>query len=360
MSTQDGSGIRFDICNEQQNFRLLELPPSLLELINANQPPNLFLKSSAPIVANGPAQASSNAVLCTDDRTYQVRQVHSSNSVFILQPSEASRLAEDDSIPSSSLLAIAQCTATLELIPTSPSGIAFLRQALPLYKGPQTNAMKMSKSVMVSTSMEKMEKMGKQAMLENAPLPSNEFDKAWKEMCAFEFEGQAWLPTALELISVWESILSAATVRSVDLGENFVIATLRRVVEEDGHEGVLFDTVINRLRSDDEDLMDGCALFSRFQSVPWVGIVLLESLRSSTDEIFSTDFLHNWQNQLPENWRKHATIDMLRSKCTRSSSGKLVFSDGPGENAEISSSTPANTSGNASRKWHEKFRNARR
>ena len=219
---------------------------------------SLFLKSSAPIVANGPAQASSNAVLCTDDRTYQVRQVHSSNSVFILQPSEASRLAEDDSIPSSSLLAIAQCTATLELIPTSPSGIAFLRQALPLYKGPQTNAMKMSKSVMVSTSMEKMEKMGKQAMLENAPLPSNEFDKAWKEMCAFEFEGQAWLPTALELISVWESILSAATVRSVDLGENFVIATLRRVVEEDGHEGVLFDTVINRLRSDDEDLMDGC------------------------------------------------------------------------------------------------------
>lgn len=35
MSTQDGSSIPFEICNEQQNFRLLELPPSLLELITS-------------------------------------------------------------------------------------------------------------------------------------------------------------------------------------------------------------------------------------------------------------------------------------------------------------------------------------
>lgn len=36
MSTQDGaSGIPFEICNEQQNLRLLELPPSLLELITS-------------------------------------------------------------------------------------------------------------------------------------------------------------------------------------------------------------------------------------------------------------------------------------------------------------------------------------
>ena len=33
MSTQDDSGIPFEICNDQQQLRLLELPPSLLELI---------------------------------------------------------------------------------------------------------------------------------------------------------------------------------------------------------------------------------------------------------------------------------------------------------------------------------------
>ena len=43
MSTQDDSGISFEISNEQQNFRLLELPPSLLALIVSQDPPKYVL-----------------------------------------------------------------------------------------------------------------------------------------------------------------------------------------------------------------------------------------------------------------------------------------------------------------------------
>lgn len=43
MSTQDDSGISFEISNEQQNFRLLELPPSLLALIISKDPPKYVL-----------------------------------------------------------------------------------------------------------------------------------------------------------------------------------------------------------------------------------------------------------------------------------------------------------------------------
>ena len=39
MSTQDDSGTSFEISNEQQNFRLLELPPSLLALLASKHPP---------------------------------------------------------------------------------------------------------------------------------------------------------------------------------------------------------------------------------------------------------------------------------------------------------------------------------
>ena len=39
MSTQDDLGIPFEISNEQQNFRLLELPPSLLTLLLSKDPP---------------------------------------------------------------------------------------------------------------------------------------------------------------------------------------------------------------------------------------------------------------------------------------------------------------------------------
>ena len=37
MSTQDESGIPFEICKDQQQLRLLELPPSLLELITSKR-----------------------------------------------------------------------------------------------------------------------------------------------------------------------------------------------------------------------------------------------------------------------------------------------------------------------------------
>lgn len=38
MSTQDSYGIPFDICHDQQVFRLLELPPALLDMITSSQP----------------------------------------------------------------------------------------------------------------------------------------------------------------------------------------------------------------------------------------------------------------------------------------------------------------------------------
>ncbi len=161
MSTQDDSGILFEISNEQQNFRLLELPPTLLSLIASKDPPkyvlilnvcdlqdadmpeSLCLKSAESPNANDQSkQPGLSAVLCTDDHTFQLRQVQSSNSVFVLQPSESHR--DDNKFPASSLLAIAQCTSTLELVP-SDSAASFasvsrlLKTSLTPYNGTDTD-----------------------------------------------------------------------------------------------------------------------------------------------------------------------------------------------------------------------------
>ena len=103
---------------------------------------SLWLKSAESPNAHNSEQPIPSAVLCTDDRTYQLRQVQSSNSVFILQPSESSR--GNDSIPSQSLLAIAQCTSTLELIPSDTAASfalasQLLRKTLRSYKGADTD-----------------------------------------------------------------------------------------------------------------------------------------------------------------------------------------------------------------------------
>ncbi len=163
MSTQEDLGISFEISNEQQNLRLLELPPSLLALIASKDPPkyvlilnvreiqneysadmseSLWLKSAEDPSAHTSNQPGPSAVLCTNDHTYQLRQVQSSNSVFVLQPSESRRGGNE--IPAPSLSAIAQCTATLELIP-SDAATSFLmtsrllKKSLPPYKGIDTD-----------------------------------------------------------------------------------------------------------------------------------------------------------------------------------------------------------------------------
>ena len=104
---------------------------------------SLWLKSAESASANVDSnQPSPSAVLCTNDHTYQLRQVQSSNSVFILQPSE-SRCGGNE-IPAPSLSAIAQCTATLELIPSdTATSLAMvsriLKKSLPPYKGIDTD-----------------------------------------------------------------------------------------------------------------------------------------------------------------------------------------------------------------------------
>ena len=164
MATQDDSGIPLEISNQQQNLRLLELPPSLLTLLVSKDPPkyvpaliiyvfqcepfadtseSLWLKSAEYPSADVDFKLSRpNAVLCTDDSTYQLRQVQSSNSILILQPSE--NCSSDNEIFSPGLSAIAQCTATLELIPSDTAASValisrLLRQSLPLYTGIDTD-----------------------------------------------------------------------------------------------------------------------------------------------------------------------------------------------------------------------------
>ena len=44
----------------------------------------------------------------------------------------------------------------------------------------------------------------------------------------------------------------------------------------------------------------------------WVGGVLLETQSFSNSGIVESDFLHAWQNELPEMWRKYAAIDALK------------------------------------------------
>ena len=173
--------------------------------------------------------------------------MQSSNSVFVLQPSQSNRDDDDDIRHGVSMSAIAKCGVILELVPSAPSMVDFLKHLLPIYTGHE-DIPSLGPSALIS----------KDALLEDAPCSSGEFDNAWSDLCAFELDGHARLPTASALVNIWTSIISNALVRDVGLADGFPIDALSGVVEEDGHPNSLFQAVILRLSSNPRDLMGGC------------------------------------------------------------------------------------------------------
>lgn len=46
--------------------------------------------------------------------------------------------------------------------------------------------------------------------------------------------------------------------------------------------------------------------------VGWIGGVLLESESTPKGSIVELDFLSDWKNQVPEEWRKHVAASVLK------------------------------------------------
>jgi len=114
MSTQYVNDIPFSASHQQQAFKLIELPPELLTLLESDAPPTLTITSSAPTETT-PAYA----LLNTGTKTYQMRQKNTSNPIMIIQPSSTGPTEADDTtifIPQPSVCSIAKIEDTIELI----------------------------------------------------------------------------------------------------------------------------------------------------------------------------------------------------------------------------------------------------
>ncbi|TVY27294.1 hypothetical protein LHYA1_G003372 [Lachnellula hyalina] len=120
MSTQYDVDIPFSANHNQQAFKLLELPPEVLALLESDKPPAfdpvlLITITSSPATATTPGYA----ILCSGDKKYQMRQKNTSNPIMILQPSSTFPTEADDAasfIPVPSITAIAKIEDTIELI----------------------------------------------------------------------------------------------------------------------------------------------------------------------------------------------------------------------------------------------------
>ncbi|MCJ1365242.1 hypothetical protein MMC16_004363 [Acarospora aff. strigata] len=354
MASQNDHSIPLDFCHSQQNFRLLELPPELLDILTSKNAPVLSLKSSLPLSASSSFSPNSlvpsHAVLATQDKTFQLRQVQSSNSIFLLQPSLPSI---SGALPNLSI--VAQCKATLELIPAPTSSITWLKELLPLYKGPQDQA-EVHPSPAAQVKMG--ERISKLTLLTNLPISYDEFEKSWADMCAFEIDGQAWRPSAQSLVGVWKTIMSASTVQGIDIAHQFRINDVCETVEVDGYPREMVTAVLQKLSTVYSSPSYSTSL-DMDKCICWVGTAMLEALGQQTTPI--SNFQEDWRNELPEQWRSSATLDILKGSYVQPTPTTIRIDFHGSDSTLSTSSSPsvASRPDKTVRKWHEKFKATR-
>lgn len=196
-------------------------------------------------------------MLCTENATYQLRQVHTSNSILVLQPSQGieSSSGNGEPVPDGDVLAIAKCPTILELIPCIPAATAHLESVLSKYAKEPYIPPHCGDSLCLNAEQGHQ---NRNAILNDAPFSHKEFDAAWEELCAFERNGHAYIPFDGVLHAIWKSIVSAAALKGIKLDESLYVSSIAGLVEEDGFPPELLSAVVRRLSTDQIVPMKGC------------------------------------------------------------------------------------------------------
>ena len=279
-------------------------------------------------------------MLCTPDTSFQLRQVQTSNTLFVTHPTLD---AHANKIPVPTTCAIASCPTTLELHPAEGSAPVYLENLLPLYDivDGEVDASGNGKS--------------KASIFKDIPFSDGQCGQAWRDIMAFEFAGSSWRPSANTLAQVWRSINAAALADGVRLDSQFLIDDVAGAVAEEAYPATLAVAILQRLASDEQEKDGLWSCLDRTKTVSFVGKVLLEARRRQPAYL-TADFLDTWKDNLPEAWREGAELKTIPGVYNLPTPTTIELNQSTAVDAEHG---PPSKSGTSSRKWHEKFGRAR-
>jgi sister chromatid cohesion protein DCC1 len=274
MSSQPNTTtIPLSIAHQQSPIRLLELPPAILTLIKTTPAPTLQIKA-AP-------SSSNHAVLCTSTQTFALRQVHSSNTTFLLTPSPAG------------VTATSTATSYLELLPSTADAKDILRPNLLPYPSSPSSPGK-----------------SKAQIARDVPVSDAEFSAAWQDIAAFEHEGKCYVPTATALLKAVKEAFTNAAAAGVRLEVPFEISKV--IDEEEDEEEVPAPLLVAAMERLCTRTPEGWVL-DRERCAGMVGRwVLQEWSEAGKGDLFPVVFLKMWKAAVPESCRGLCKLETLK------------------------------------------------
>ena len=281
-------------------------------------------------------------MLCTPNKTFHLRQVQTSNSLFVTAPRDLDSHGND--MPVSATCAIASCPSTLELHPSDASAVAALHEVLPVYDivAGDVDATSNGKS--------------REHIFENLPLSDAECLAGWNELMAFELDESTYRPSVNALAQAWRSINAAALAEGVKLDSQFLTEDVATAVADDGHPSPFTKAVLRYLSDGGQDVEGPWSCLDRTRTVAFVGRTLLEAKQGSADFLIA-EFTDTWEDSLPEAWRKDAKLSAIEGAYEFPSETTIRVKS---KDAAVANVQDAHTTKPSARKWHEKFAKTRK
>jgi sister chromatid cohesion protein DCC1 len=270
-------------------------------------------------------------VLCTENKTFQIRQVQTSNSLYIVQPVETE---DENGVSTMGICAIATCPATLELsIMKAASADLYLRNLLVEWEDEHKPMLVDNKSI--------------RDVYADVPLSNAEIQLAWTNLCAFELEDTAYKPSPHLLNKAWKAVILAAAAEKGGFETAALLPSFwHSVADEENLPEELFDAIRLRIRVGEPEAPK--------ETASWLAGIILED--TSKEEIDRSDFLTSWKDSLPETWRSEASLDLIKPFTNQSDPTTISLKS----KAVVKTDTTGITAPSAAaRKWHERLKKGR-
>lgn len=277
-------------------YKLVQIPPDLLEIIKAGDQ-NLQFKA--------PSATKNHLVVCTDNDTYTVRQMNHSNTVLLindmlLNPLNTT-LKHISQPPADShlLLGFSLSSYEYELTPTNGyidvSGVA-------TYTG--KDAVTSEKTVA--------------DVLADLPIASAKFDREWHLLCGSEVGGRAVLLDPAFVTDVLYTVISHLISKRADV---FNPEDVAREIQQDDSRVTLpvVSTVAGKfcVRT-----ADGKWQFENEAVARWFGV---ETLKHTPGAIADNELLLQWKSSLPPFFIAPLEMRLLHGHYCRPAAGKVRY-----------------------------------
>lgn len=241
-------------------YRLIELSPELLEIIEKNEEP-IFLKAS---------NDESDIIICSNSKTFQIKQRNHSNTVMLMNHKNDDK---GDSFWSySKQSSVFECklgTGSIDI------------KDIPIYYGQDTSKIS-DNSVSVDF------------LKENSPISDLEFEKVWFNLNGSAIDGKAIILSHDFITRSLHVLIMSIMASNLNFEELSLIEVYQTLSEDDDFTIDIVETVLRKFANESREPFS----LNKEKIAQWYGIESLKKY-ASQKYISPSEFSIKWKSEFP-------------------------------------------------------------